>query len=102
MVIQVVTTENYWPLPWYLRSFNRDHVGYWQDPARWQRETSRQPPPSVIILTGEVQPYVDAHLRAAYNKQMIYGLRPGVLLSVYAREDVWQKFLSAAEKPPPK
>ena len=96
MVIHVVTPENYWPLPWYLRQFNRDRVGYWQNPAAWEAETRHQPPPSVIILTPDVQESIDGNLRAAYNKQMMYGLQPGVLLNVYAREDLWEAFLSAA------
>lgn len=98
MVIHVVTPENYWPLPWYLRQFNREHVGYWQDPAEWRKETDPYPPPAVIVLTADVQADIDAHLRGPYNRQMIYGLRPGVLLSVYVREGLWQAFLAAAER----
>jgi predicted membrane-bound mannosyltransferase len=97
MVIHVVTPENYSPLPWYLRKFN--HVGYWHDPAVWDRETAHYPPPSVILLTSDVQEAVDAHLRTAYNRQMIFGLRPTVLLSVYVREDLWAKFISASAEP---
>ena len=93
MVIHVVTPENFWPLPWYLRQFNQDHIGYWQDPAVWREKTRQSPPPAVILLTADVQPDVDAALRGAYNQQMIYGLRPGVLLSVYVRDDLWQAFL---------
>jgi uncharacterized protein (TIGR03663 family) len=104
MVIHVVTPENYWPLPWYLRRFNPDHVGYWQDPSAWQADTSggRGPlagpgsQPSIVILTPDVQPLVDAHLEGAYNQQMMYGLRPGVLLNVYVREDLWDAFTRAA------
>ncbi|MGQ9575831.1 MAG: flippase activity-associated protein Agl23 [Thermoguttaceae bacterium] len=95
MVIHVVTPENYWPLPWYLRKFNEDHVGYWQEVAAWAEQTAQYPPPSVIILTGDVQPTVDAHLRAAYNKLTTRGLRPGVLLLVYVREDVWEALVSS-------
>ncbi len=100
MVIHVVTPENCWPLPWYLRRFNADRIGYWQDPAAWSKDTAQHPPPSVIILTPDVQEAVDAHLAASYtvsyNRQMLYGLRPEVFLSVYVRDDLWQKFLSAA------
>jgi len=96
MVIHVVTPENYWPLPWYLRQFNRDRVGYWQDAAAWQNDTRQHPPPSVIILNPDVQEKVDANLRGVYNKQMIYGLRPTVLLKVYVREDLWKAFIRAA------
>jgi uncharacterized protein (TIGR03663 family) len=96
LVIQVVTPDNYWPLPWYLRQFHDDRVGYWQDAALWWKDTHSYPPPSVIILTPDVQEAVGVHLRGAYNQQMIYRLRPEVFVSVYVREDLWQKFLSAA------
>ena len=58
MVIHVVTPENYWPLPWYLRSFNRDHVGYWWDAAAWQEDQSLSSPvgdPFDRQRTGEGQ-----------------------------------------------
>jgi uncharacterized protein (TIGR03663 family) len=98
MMIHVVTPENYWPLPWYLRRFNRDHVLYWQDTDAWAREAAQFPSPSVILLTSDAQATVDDHLRAAYNKQMIFGLRPGVLMSVYVRDDLWQAFLTAQKR----
>jgi len=98
MTIHVVTPENYWPLPWYLRQFNANHVGYWNDVADWARQTAPYPPPSVILLTTDIQPAIDARLRAGYAKQMIFGLRPGVLISVYVREDLWQAFIAAAQK----
>jgi predicted membrane-bound mannosyltransferase len=87
LLIHVVTPEVYWPLPWYLRRFNGDRIGYWSDPAEWARTAAQGDPPAVIMLTADAQSAVDAHLRVAYNKQMIYGLRPGVLLLVYVRED---------------
>jgi len=100
MVVHVVTPENYWPLPWYLRQFNPTRVGYWQDPAAWARYAAQGPPPSVIILTPDVQETVTAGLRSAYNQQMMFGLRPEVFVSVWVREDLWQVFLfDAAGKP---
>ena len=99
MGIHVVTRENYWPLPWYLRRFDASRIGYWQDPAQWRRDAQRQPAPSLIILTDDAQPTVDASLRAAYNRQMSYGLQPGVRLSVYAREDLWDAFVKSMESP---
>jgi len=92
MMIHVVTPENYWPLPWYLRAFDAAHVGYWQDAAAWAHDTARLPPPAIVLLTADVQPAVDAALRGAYNRQMLFGLRPGVFLSVYVRDDLWQAF----------
>jgi len=84
-----VIADNSWPLPWYLRRFNEKRVGYWQDAAEWSKVIDRVPPPAVVIFTTDVQPRVDAALRGEYNKQMICGLRGGVLLQVYIREDLW-------------
>ena len=70
-------------------------LGMWNDPARWTREARQLPPPAVIMLTSESQAEVDAHLRGDYNRQMMYGLRPGVVVMVYVREDLWQAFLKA-------
>jgi predicted membrane-bound mannosyltransferase len=95
LIIHVVTPENYWPLPWYLRRFNRDHIGYWQDAEAWWRDTRTLPPPAVVILTSDVQESVDERLSGPYNRQMIYGLRPGVLLSVYVQQDLWDAMLAS-------
>jgi hypothetical protein len=99
MAIHVVTPENTWPLPWYLRKFDPHpwrqeyrSVGYWQDPARWANDIATLPPPAVIILTPDVQQTVNARLSTAYNQQMMFGLRPEVFVSVYVREDLWQAF----------
>jgi predicted membrane-bound mannosyltransferase len=94
MVIHIVTPENPWPLPWYLRRFNPDHVGHWSDTAKWRSETETQPPPSVIILTEAVRDAVEAAFPDGYNRQMNFGLRPGVLLSVYVRQELWDAFLA--------
>ncbi len=102
MMIHVVTPENVWPLPWYLRKFNPERIGYWQDVSAWSKDAEHCPPPSVIVLTEDVRPQVDAKLRAPYNQQITCGLRPGargvpgVMLIVYVREDLWQSFLTQA------
>jgi hypothetical protein len=113
--IHVVTGENYWPLPWYLRGFDR--VGYWQDPRVWRQVILPDTPragrignpsykpaaarqaaidaslPAVLILTDDVRPVVDAVLGDQYRQKMTYGLQPGVLLTVYVRDDIWAAFL---------
>ncbi len=96
LTIHVVMPENYWPLPWYLRQFGADRVGYWHDVAAWAKDSRHDVPPAVIILTADAQPAVDGQLPAAYNKQMIFGLRPGVLLTVYVRDDLWAALTATA------
>jgi len=108
MVIHVVSAENYWPLPWYLRRFDRNRVGYWSDPAVWARDMAAKPDPAVIIFTPEAEGAVDAGLRVPYSKGKTYNLRPTdvqpagsngpprgtLILSVYVREDLWQRFVA--------
>ena len=96
MIVHVVTPENYWPLPWYLRRFNRDHVGYWENARSWAEALARGPLPSVLIVGPELVPAVDATLPNEYQKNMHFGLRPAVLVTLYVRNDLWQQFLNAA------
>jgi|LSQX01.3.fsa_nt_gb uncharacterized protein (TIGR03663 family) len=95
MVVHVVTAENYWPLPWYLRKSAPNSVGYWDSPSSWSSNTASRRPPEVILTTPDEAPAVDRLLRAVYDGPMLYGLRPGVLLGIYVRGDLWQAFLAA-------
>lgn len=111
LIIHVISAENYWPLPWYLRRFDPNRVGYWDDPAAWARDFSAGPDPAVIIFTPEAEPAVDAALRVPYAKGKTYNLRPTdvrpagsgspprgtLILSVYVREDLWRRFVQQHE-----
>jgi hypothetical protein len=48
MIVQVVSTKNLWPLPWYLRGFR--HVEWWRQAGPGFH------PASVIIATPEMEP----------------------------------------------
>ncbi|NLF70785.1 MAG: TIGR03663 family protein [Candidatus Anammoximicrobium sp.] len=98
LVIHVVTPDNYWPLPWYLRQFRPEHIGYWDDAAAWARDAAKTPAPDAIVFTADIQPQVDPVLPAAYNRQMMFGLRPEVLVHVYVREDLWPAFVATRAK----
>ena len=48
MYIQVICTDNdYWPLPWYLRSFN--NVGW------WDKVDYKTPAAPIIIATSDLE-----------------------------------------------
>jgi uncharacterized protein (TIGR03663 family) len=95
MLIHVVTPMDCWyPLPWYFRRFNPDHVGYWFTADAWRKDLAGSPPPSVIVVTAATQDGVDAGLPAEYNQQMLVRFRPEVFASVYVREDLWEAFLA--------
>jgi len=92
MVIKVISPENYWPLPWYLRAYDR--VGYWdQVPA--------SPDAPVIVASPAVQADLEAKLRHQYQ-QGTYGLRPGANLVLYVKRDLWDAFMATRRGPPPK
>jgi len=106
ILVKVISSENPWPLPWYLRKFDR--VGWWRigapdlpagqaggsDAARgWYAAVPDDPDADVVIATTDLQAELDNRLRGSYNKQAIYGLRPGVLMMVYVDERLWDAFL---------
>jgi predicted membrane-bound mannosyltransferase len=69
-----VLSPDYWPLPWYLRDYN--HIGYFGQPSA---TTS-----SVVIINESQVPT----LAGRYRRIAAYPLRPGVVLVLYAREDL--------------
>jgi predicted membrane-bound mannosyltransferase len=96
MLIQVVVRENYWPLPWYLRKFNEERVGYWLDPTVWKQDVGDFPSPAILIASREVDCDDPKMCPVDYGS-----LRPGVMIAVYVRADLEQTYKECkAEKPP--
>ncbi len=86
MVVKVIVGDP-WPLPWYLRRFER--VGYWD-------EAPADPDAPVVVL-GTDQP---AELRARFEKDYkinYYGLRPDIQLLVCVQRELWQDFARREE-----
>jgi uncharacterized protein (TIGR03663 family) len=102
MIVKVITAENYWPLPWYLRRFNTDHVGYY-------RGMPDDPEADVMIVGVEVQDRIEGWLagrygeRAAevYNRQSLFALRPQVFMRVYVAQDLWNALMACRCAPKP-
>ncbi len=82
MIIKVITPDNYWPIPWYLRGFNQDHVGYYHG-------VPDDCDASVIIASPEWTEQIEARTEGAYNRNCVYGLRPRVLMVVWIRQPLW-------------
>ena len=88
MIINVYSIdEYYWPLPWYLRRF--PNVGYWT-------KTPADAP--LILASPQFDEELTRRLKNTHIMTGFYGLRPGVLLQLWVRDDFWQRFL----KSPPK
>ena len=88
----MVVPDNYWPLPWYLRKFNEKRVGYWLDAKTWKRDLDRCPPPAILILASDVDTDDMATRLAGYEGPDCGSLRPGVLIAVYVRKDLWPAY----------
>ncbi len=93
MLVEIVAgPEEQWPLPWYLRRMAR--VGYWpraDDPGR----PAGAP---VLIASQENAGGLDAALGDRYVAEF-YGLRPGVLLTMFVERGLWERFLSTTSSP---
>ena len=75
---------DYWPLPWYLRAFERS--GYWQNPPP---DLSKFPlvvamPESVEAVMGELG---NSHV------SLPRGLRAGVPVQWFVRNDLWKQWM---------
>jgi len=90
----VFKNHDYWPLPWYLRSFK--NVGWWDD------LDPENPLAPIILLSVDQEENL---LRKIYNltplaDRQLYltlfdreiELRPGLEMCGYIRFDIWQKF----------
>ncbi|MBN2377414.1 MAG: hypothetical protein JXD22_13515, partial [Sedimentisphaerales bacterium] len=87
-IFVIAPPDDYWPLPWYFRKFNRNHIGYFQ-------QIPDQLNAPVIICSAQNQPAVAKILQNSYQVD-VYGLRPGVpdvCLYMYIRRDLWDKFM---------
>jgi hypothetical protein len=89
MVVKVVAT-NPWPLPWYLRRFER--VGYWERPP----DALDAP---VVIVDNVFSPVVDDRLQDEY-KVTYYRLRPGTVLAVHVTQSLWVAFAAGGDAEP--
>ncbi|MEM9420179.1 MAG: flippase activity-associated protein Agl23 [Planctomycetota bacterium] len=80
-----VVGNQYWPLPWYLRSFER--VGYWPELPGGATDF-----PLIISLPDLDNTSLDA--LAQSHDAVPRSLRPDTLLLVHVRKDIWADYLN--------
>jgi len=80
----VVIGRGYWPLPWYLRSF--DQIGYWDEP-----DASMTVAPLVFSMeaSGLATDLVLSGSHTAFPR----GLRTNVSMTLYMRNDLWAQWI---------
>jgi predicted membrane-bound mannosyltransferase len=86
-VIEVMSPDSYWPLPWYLRRFKA--VGFWD-------KIPAQPPAPIMIVSTALRARFDegpekTHLMAGY-----FELRPNVFFELYVSADLWAGYIKTA------
>ena len=90
MLIKVVAGPyETWPMPWSFRAYT--NVGYWPD-ADSAGDVGDAP---VVVASADQAEKVGGILGSRYRSEY-YGLRPGVLLSLFVRNDVWERYLEKA------
>jgi uncharacterized protein (TIGR03663 family) len=91
MLVKVVAGPyEQWPIPWYTRDLQR--VGYWTSPG----DAAPLDAAPVVIASQEHAAAVEAALGDRYVSEF-YGLRPGVLLSVFVERGLWERFLETRQ-----
>ncbi|MCC6353217.1 MAG: TIGR03663 family protein [Verrucomicrobiae bacterium] len=83
-VVKVVAPE-YWPLPWYLRDFTS--VGYWS-------AMPQDPVAPIVVTTPEWAESLRPRLDGKYAMDF-GGLRHGVVLVAFIRQDLWDAMVAA-------
>ena len=102
MAVQIISRENLWPLPWYLRKLSR--VAWWNGVSR------DVPSAPVVLVTPEME---RALVEKLYDlpppgERELYvsifdgpvELRPGVELRGYATRTLWEAFRQREATPP--
>jgi len=110
MHIQVFFPHNYWPLPWYLRSFNPRNI-------HWDKQIPQGELPAPVILAdpdlepqlldmfyknpppGQREMYVPLFIDSSGKYLEYLELRPQVEIRGYVRKSLWDK-MEQAETPP--
>jgi len=81
--VAVIGTD-YWPLPWYLRTFDR--IGYWPGPPPELEKF-----PLVFVLPEAAEAVMQALEKS--HMALPRGLRAGVPVYLFVRNDIWQSWM---------
>jgi uncharacterized protein (TIGR03663 family) len=85
-IVEVMSPQSSWPLPWYLRRFKSTNIGYFD-------KIPAQPLAPIMIVSTDLHAAFDerpehTHLMAGY-----YELRPNVFFELYVSLDLWSHYV---------
>ena len=89
--VQVIDQDQGWPLPWYLRDFTK--VGY-------QATIPQVLTADLIVADLELDQAVRDKLKGSYESRP-FGLRPGILLELFVKQELWDSYLGKPSSPRP-
>ena len=81
-VVKVVTSDCL-PMPWYLRNF--PNTGFWSN-------IPEDPDAPFLLTDPTTNEQLQSRLKDEYSSEF-FGLRPGKLLILHVRKDIWDKYL---------
>lgn len=83
-VVEVMSPQSYWPLPWYLRRFTR--AGYWD-------EIPKQPLAPIMIVSTDLHAAFDERPGKTHLMAGFYQLRPNVFVELYVSLPLWTAYV---------
>ena len=83
-VIEVISPDSYWPLPWYLRRFQ--HSGYWD-------KIPLQPLAPIMIVSTTLSARLDERPEKTHLMVGYFELRPNVFLELYVSTNLWSQYI---------
>ncbi len=100
-VVKVAADDHhdFWPLPWYLRKLPPGNVGYFGDPCDARIGGARGvDAPAMWVVTTAAWDKLPRALRGELTNDRAYrmshyGLRPDVMLLVFVRRDLWERYV---------
>jgi predicted membrane-bound mannosyltransferase len=88
-VIEVMSPESCWPLPWYLRRFKQS--GYWE-------KIPAQPLAPIMIVSTALHAAFDERPQKTHLMAGFFELRPNVFFELYVSIDLWAEYIKTLPK----
>jgi hypothetical protein len=82
--------NDYWPLPWYLRSI----------PVGWYSDLSDLPDADLVVASLRFKAALSVKLGRTHEMIGLFGLRPGTFLQLFVRRELWRDHIERLMRQP--
>ena len=90
MIKIIAPDSDYWPLPWYLRRFEK--VG-------WYDALPEDPFAPVMIVSSQLNARLDDASERRWIMAGYTELRPGIFLELYVELELWKRYVETLPRP---